>query len=79
MKRGERWLLPDGVDEVLPPDAEPLERLRRDMRRFGVLHKWHDPPERIDNDFYFVLGRVDPSLAPPPALEEARAALARLS
>lgn len=29
MKRGERWLLPDGVDEVLPPDAEPLERLRR--------------------------------------------------
>ncbi len=31
MKRGERWLLPDGVDEVLPPHAEPLERLRRDI------------------------------------------------
>ncbi len=31
MKRGERWLLPDGVDEVLPPFAEPLEQLRRDI------------------------------------------------
>lgn len=29
MKRGERWLLPDGVDEVLPPYSEPLEQLRR--------------------------------------------------
>jgi len=31
MRRGERWLLPDGVDEVLPPDAQPLEQLRRDI------------------------------------------------
>ena len=31
MKRGERWLLPDGVDEVLPPQTESLERLRRDI------------------------------------------------
>lgn len=31
MKYGERWLLPDGVDEVLPPNAEPLELLRRDI------------------------------------------------
>ena len=31
MKYGERWLLPDGVDEVLPPHAEPLEQLRRDV------------------------------------------------
>ncbi len=31
MKHGERWLLPDGVDEVLPPNAEPLEQLRRDV------------------------------------------------
>jgi len=31
MRRGERWLLPDGVDEVLPPNAEPLEQLRRDI------------------------------------------------
>ena len=25
----ERWLLPDGVDEVLPPHARRLEELRR--------------------------------------------------
>lgn len=29
MKYGARWLLPDGVDEVLPPSAESLEQLRR--------------------------------------------------
>ncbi len=26
-----RWLLPDGVDEFLPPQAEALEQLRRDL------------------------------------------------
>ena len=26
-----RWLLPEGVDEFLPPQAEALERLRRDL------------------------------------------------
>lgn len=31
MQRGERWLLPDGVDEVLPPEAQALERLRREI------------------------------------------------
>ena len=25
----DRWLLPEGVDEVLPPDADRLEHLRR--------------------------------------------------
>ncbi|MGB1884372.1 MAG: ATP phosphoribosyltransferase regulatory subunit [Gammaproteobacteria bacterium] len=29
MTRGNPWLLPEGVDEVLPPDAWRLERLRR--------------------------------------------------
>ena len=29
--RANRWLLPDGVDEVLPPRAAALETLRRDM------------------------------------------------
>lgn len=27
----DRWLLPEGVDEVLPPDADGLERLRRQV------------------------------------------------
>ena len=31
MTRAERWLLPDGVDEVLPPHAVPLEMLRREI------------------------------------------------
>ncbi|MFT4580866.1 MAG: ATP phosphoribosyltransferase regulatory subunit [Gammaproteobacteria bacterium] len=38
MKLGERWLLPDGVDEVLPPFAEPLEQLRRDI--LDVFSSW---------------------------------------
>ncbi|MFT4561452.1 MAG: ATP phosphoribosyltransferase regulatory subunit [Gammaproteobacteria bacterium] len=38
MKLGERWLLPDGVDEVLPPFAEPLEQLRRDI--LDVFRSW---------------------------------------
>ncbi len=29
--RDNRWLLPEGVDEVLPPDAGRLEALRRDV------------------------------------------------
>ena len=28
-RKPERWLLPDGVDEILPPHAWRLERLRR--------------------------------------------------
>lgn len=27
----ERWILPDGVDELLPPEAARLEQLRRDL------------------------------------------------
>jgi len=38
MQRGERWLLPDGVDEVLPPDAQALERLRR--RILDLFESW---------------------------------------
>jgi len=38
MQRGERWLLPDGVDEVLPPDAQALERLRREI--LDLFESW---------------------------------------
>lgn len=31
MTNANRWLLPDGVDEILPPQAFKLERLRRDI------------------------------------------------
>jgi len=29
--RDERWLLPEGIEELLPEQAEPLERLRRNL------------------------------------------------
>ena len=31
MTKANRWLLPDGVDEILPPQANNLETLRRDI------------------------------------------------
>ncbi len=33
-----RWLLPEGVDEYLPPEAERLEQLRRDL--LDVFFSW---------------------------------------
>ena len=27
----DRWLLPDGIDEILPPQARRIERLRRQL------------------------------------------------
>ena len=33
-----RWLLPEGVDEFLPPQAVRLERLRRDL--LDLFHTW---------------------------------------
>ena len=32
------WRLPDGIDEVLPPDARHLEQLRRDV--LDLFHRW---------------------------------------
>ncbi len=31
MALADRWLLPDGVKEILPPDAQHIERLRREL------------------------------------------------
>ena len=33
-----RWLLPDGVDEVLPPHARTLEDLRRKL--LDIFDRW---------------------------------------
>jgi ATP phosphoribosyltransferase regulatory subunit len=33
-----RWLLPDGIDEVLPPDALALEKLRQQL--LALYHGW---------------------------------------
>ena len=34
----ERWLLPEGIDELLPPQAEQVEQLRR--RLIDLYHSW---------------------------------------
>ena len=34
----DRWLLPEGIQEVLPQQAEYLERLRRDL--LDLFHTW---------------------------------------
>jgi hypothetical protein len=36
-----------------------LDRLRRILNEANVLHRYPAKPEDIDNDFYFVLGRVE--------------------
>ena len=38
MNTSKRWLLPDGVQETLPPDAAAVERLRHDI--LNVFHRW---------------------------------------
>ncbi|MDG0970689.1 MAG: ATP phosphoribosyltransferase regulatory subunit [Porticoccaceae bacterium] len=38
MKNVDRWLLPDGVDEVLPEQAQVVEHLRRQL--LDLYHNW---------------------------------------
>ncbi|MFY9179364.1 MAG: ATP phosphoribosyltransferase regulatory subunit [Venatoribacter sp.] len=38
MKRAERWLLPDGIEEILPPEAFRIEQLRRHL--LDLLDSW---------------------------------------
>ena len=38
MTQKNRWLLPEGVDELLPPQAWDLERLRRNL--LDLYHSW---------------------------------------
>lgn len=38
MPESKRWLLPDGVDEVLPPQARALEALRREL--LDLFARW---------------------------------------
>ena len=37
LDQGRRWMLPDGVDEILPPRARQIEALRRRLlERFDL-------------------------------------------
>lgn len=35
-----------------------IDNLRRNLQQFNLLHKYHDSPEAIDNDFYLRLGTL---------------------
>lgn len=39
-----------------------INKLRRDLQQFNLLHKYHTTPEAIDNDFYLRLGTIDRQL-----------------
>lgn len=38
MTQADRWLLPDGIEEILPPQAQRVEHLRRHL--IDVLNNW---------------------------------------
>jgi hypothetical protein len=57
-----------------------LDQLRRDVQQFGILHKRHRSPADVDNDFFFVLGRLTGTVAAERralAEQRVREALAR--
>lgn len=35
-----------------------LDEYRRSFNKVNVLHKWHQTPDEVDDDFYLVLGRI---------------------
>ena len=39
-----------------------IDDLRRNLQQFNLLHKYHQTPEAIDNDFYLRLGTIDRQL-----------------
>jgi hypothetical protein len=47
-----------------------LERLRKKFNEANVLHAYHDTPESIDNDFYFVLGNIKKTVMSELALQQ---------
>ena len=39
-----------------------IDDLRRNLQQFNLLHKYHQTPEAIDNDFYLRLGTINRQL-----------------
>jgi hypothetical protein len=39
-----------------------IDKLRRDLQQFNLLHKYHATPDDIDNDFYLRLGTIQADL-----------------
>ena len=39
-----------------------IDNLRRNLQQFNLLHKYHDTPEAVDNDFYLRIGTINSRL-----------------
>ena len=50
--------------------SEPLDKLRREFNTVNVLHKEHPTKTAVDDDYYFVLGRVDRRFAADALLKD---------
>ena len=61
---GMGWPFRDGAISLA------LDQLRKRLQRYGLLHKWHRRSNDVDNDFFFVLGRLT-----GPIPDEARRAV----
>jgi hypothetical protein len=47
-----------GWPTAAPNKKQLLDEFRRKFNNVNILHKWHRTPAEIDDDFYFVLGRI---------------------
>lgn len=48
-----------GWPEIQGRFPNVLDNLRRELNRYNVLHKYHATEQAIDNDLFFVLGRLE--------------------
>jgi hypothetical protein len=55
-----------------------LDSLRRECKRYNVLHKYHQKEDDVDNDFFLVLGRVERTMLSEEKLEVVQVRLRRL-
>jgi hypothetical protein len=39
-----------------------IDHLRRELQQFNLLHKYHETPDAVDNDFYLRLGTIHADL-----------------
>jgi hypothetical protein len=39
-----------------------IDNLRRELQQFNLLHKYHETPDAVDNDFYLRLGTIKADL-----------------
>lgn len=59
-----------GWPALTASDNYPLANLRRSFEYFGLLHKWHQTSQDVDNDCYFVLGHIHPDVSKKSTVTE---------